>query len=232
MRASGYKTVFFDLDHTLWDFKTNSRKVLKELFTEAELHRKGLDFDEFFHVYNLINDQKWTLYRQGLLDKFRLRKERFADTLRHFGIDEKHLGDYFESQNVERSPRQTALMPGALEVLDYLFEKYQLAIITNGFTTVQQTKLKSTGLAKYFKAVITSEMAGANKPEAKIFVTALKETGTKRPEAVMIGDHIDADVAGAKNAGIDQIWYNQSGTTSDLKPTYQISNLTELMKVL
>ncbi|KFD40021.1 YjjG family noncanonical pyrimidine nucleotidase [Schleiferia thermophila] len=232
MRASGYKTVFFDLDHTLWDFKTNSQKVLKELFTEAGLHRKGLDFQEFYQVYNQVNDQKWTLYRQGRIDKFRLRKERFVDTLLHFSIDERQLGEYFESQYVERSPRQTALMPGAIEVLNYLYEKYQLAIITNGFTSVQMTKLKFTGLEKYFTTVITSEMAGANKPEAKIFVAALKQTATKRPEAVMIGDHIDADVVGAKNAGIDQIWYNQEEIVSDCKPTHQIRELTEIIDLL
>lgn len=232
MASHGYKTLFFDLDHTLWDFHTNSTVVLKEIFTETELHRKGLDFEEFYTVYNRVNDQKWALYREGKIDKYRLRKERFADTLAHFRIEEVHLGDYFEQQYVERSPRQTALMPGALDTLNYLHEKYTLAIITNGFTSVQLVKLKSSGLEKYFKEIVTSEMAGANKPEAKIFVTALKKTNTRREEAIMIGDHPEADIAGARNVGLDQVWYNPNGMKSDVKPTHEIRHLSSLISIL
>ncbi|GCD76923.1 noncanonical pyrimidine nucleotidase, YjjG family protein [Thermaurantimonas aggregans] len=232
MALRSYETLFFDLDHTLWDFHTNSTTVLKEIFTETGLHLKGLEFEEFYTVYNRVNDQKWALYREGKIDKYRLRKERFADTLAHFQIQEVHLGNYFEQQYVERSPQQTALMPGALEALNYLYEKYQLAIITNGFTSVQLVKLKSSGLDKYFKEIVTSEMAGANKPEAKIFVTALKKTQSKREETIMIGDHLEADIAGARNVGIDQIWYNPEGQKSDVKPTYEIDNLTALISLL
>ncbi|MFN3951915.1 MAG: YjjG family noncanonical pyrimidine nucleotidase [Thermaurantimonas sp.] len=232
MGHSPYKIVFFDLDHTLWDFQTNSTQVLKELFSETNLGSKGLDFDEFYSIYNQVNDHKWALYREGKIDKYRLRKERFAHTLRHFHIEEPHLGEYFESQYVERSPLKTALMPGAREVLDYLRAKYTLAIITNGFTHVQITKLKSTGLDRYFAAVVTSEMAKANKPEAKIFVTALNITRSRRSDAIMIGDHPEADIAGARNAGIDQIWYNHGNQTSNVRPTYQITNLSELTNIL
>ena len=232
MGHSKYKIVFFDLDHTLWDFQTNSALVLKELFTETNLCCKGLDFEEFYVVYNQVNDQKWALYREGKIDKYRLRKERFVDTLLHFQIEESHLGEYFESQYTERSPLKTALMPGAREVLDYLHAKYTLAIITNGFTDVQMTKLKSAGIEKYFKAVVTSEMAGANKPEARIFVSALKKTQCCRQEAVMVGDHPEADIAGARNAGIDQIWYNYGNQKAGTRPTYEITALSELTKIL
>lgn len=227
-----YRVVFFDLDHTLWDFKTNSALVLKELFFETNLSSRGLDFEEFYTVYNRINDRKWALYREGKIDKYRLRKERFADTLLHFQIKETHLGEYFESQYVERSPRQTALMPGATEILEYLFSKYTLAIITNGFTEVQMTKLKSTGLNKYFKTLVTSEMAKANKPDAKIFVTALRTAQCRRNEAIMIGDHPEADIAGARNVGIDQVWYNHGRQKADIRPTYEIYAFSELTNIL
>lgn len=232
MGCSFYKTVFFDLDHTLWDFKTNSTEVLKELFTETHLHKRGIDFDHFCMVYNQVNDNKWALYREGKIDKYQLRKERFMDTLLHFHIDESHLGEYFESQYVERSPQKTALMPGAVEVVEYLSSKYTLAIITNGFTAVQLTKLRSSGLDKYFQIVITSEMAKANKPEAKIFVTALKYTNSRRQEAIMVGDHPEADISGARNVGMDQIWYNQAGKKAGISPTYEIAQLSELLNIL
>ena len=138
-----YKDVFFDLDHTLWDFATNSKEAIAELYVRHELESRGISsFDRFHEVYIEVNNRFWTLYRLGKISKKVLRKIRFMSALQRFGIEDEELGERFSEDYLTLSPYKTALFPHAHDVLTYLQQKdYRLHIITNGFEEVQHVKL-------------------------------------------------------------------------------------------
>lgn len=225
--------VFFDLDHTLWDFKMNSRETLGELFHEMRLDSHGVqNVESFIESYERVNDIKWAQYRKGEIDKETLRKTRFRDALIHFEVDHPNLAHQMEIAYIERSPHKTNLFQGAHETLEYLREKYSLHIITNGFSEVQDVKLTKSGLKPFFETVITSEQVGVNKPDPKIFHHALHSTGAKRNQSVMVGDNLEADVRGARRAGLHSVFFNPEGQTHDDKVSAEIHNLKQLINLL
>lgn len=225
--------LFFDLDHTLWDFQSNSRETLKELFHDLELDKHGVqDLHDFIRVYEEVNDEKWAQYRAGIIDKATLRSTRFVDSLKKFEIDHPEVAHKLEVEYIKRSPHKTILFPNALSTLEDLGEKYELHIITNGFTEVQDIKLSKSGLKPFFKSVITSEHVGVNKPDPKIFLHALESAGAKRSRSVMIGDSLDADIRGARRVGMHQVYFNPHGNHHDDKISAEIRSLEELRKLL
>lgn len=194
--------VFFDLDRTLWDFETNSEATLKELFAEFALTEKlGVPDHDFIREYKRINEIFWEDYRNGVIGKEELRYARFEAAMKFFGHADRKLASDIGEAYIWRSPRKTALVDGAMEVLEYLRPKYQLHIITNGFDEVQHLKMSSTGLSPYFTHIITSESAGAKKPSPIIFEHALRLAGALPQNSLMVGDHLEADVQGAMAAG-------------------------------
>lgn len=225
--------VFFDLDHTLWDFKMNSRETLGELFHEMRLASHGVqDVEAFIESYERVNDLKWAQYRKGEIDKQTLRNTRFRDALRHFEVDHPELAHEMEIAYIDRSPHKTNLFPGAIETLGYLQEKYALHIITNGFSEVQDVKLNKSGLKPFFETVITSEQVGVNKPDPKIFLHALQSTGAKRNQSVMVGDNLEADVRGARRVGMHAVFFNPESANHDDKVSAEIFQLEQLTKLL
>lgn len=227
-----YKHIFFDLDHTLWDFHTNSSLALQHLFVQHELEaRLRVTSQVFLDTYVRVNDEMWDKYRKGNIDKSTLRKERFKQTLSHFGHNDPELGERLDTEYLEVSPHQTALIPGTIEVLEYLAPRYQLHILTNGFTEIQNIKLTKSGLKNYFRHIITSESIGVNKPHAPVFVESLKRTGATRNESLMVGDNLAADILGAKNSGIDQVYFNPGSVPHKEKVTFEIRELKELLKL-
>lgn len=225
--------LFFDLDHTLWDFQANSRETLKELYHEMELHGHGVvELDQFVRVYEEVNDEKWALYRTGAINKETLRATRFADSLKRFQVDHPELAKEMEVEYINRSPHKTHLFPGALEVLADFQDRYELHIITNGFSEVQDVKMEKSGLKPYFKSVITSEAVGANKPDPKIFLHALKSTEAKRNQSVMIGDNLEADIRGARRVGMHQVFFNPHGDKHTDVVSHEIRQLSDLQKIL
>lgn len=203
------KHIFFDLDKTLWDFESNSRSALAELFEHHQLSARGIhDFDSFFQVYSQINDQCWELYRKNLINKEYLRHQRFFLTLKKFGVESRPLAKAIGKDYVAISPTKTALVSGAKEVLDHLHGRYPMHIITNGFEEVQHLKLKNTGIDHYFQQVITSERAGRRKPDPAIFQFAMKKTGATPENSLMIGDDLEIDILGARSNRWQTIWYN------------------------
>ena len=205
-----FKHLFFDLDRTLWDFEKNSYEELTLIYDRNNLHQRGISLkEEFIKVYKGINDECWNLYRNNQMSKEVLRSERFNRTLFYFGITDHLLSEEIGNQYVENSPNRTALIDGTIELLDYLNEKYQMHIITNGFEEVQFKKLKNSGLINYFNKVITSEAAGFKKPNPIIFEYALKKASAKVSESVMIGDDLLADITGGIDAGIECIYFNK-----------------------
>ncbi|MFT3886333.1 MAG: YjjG family noncanonical pyrimidine nucleotidase [Flavobacteriales bacterium] len=222
-----YRHVFFDLDHTLWDFHTNSRAVLAELHAEFGLLERGIAHDEFLQTYEEVNEGLWERYEAGRLDKQVLRVLRFRNTLLRFGMKDDRLASAIGSLYLERTPRRTALNPGALALLCELHGRVGLHIITNGFDATQRTKMMGSGIGHFFGVVLTSEGAGMRKPDPRIFHLALKRAGALAGESLMVGDNAVADIRGAREAGIDQAHYAPVGA-GDAEATYRIAHFDEL----
>jgi YjjG family noncanonical pyrimidine nucleotidase len=228
-----YKCVFFDLDHTLWDYETNSGEALEELYDRYGLKRLGaVSKQEFLATFSRINAALWELYDLGKIHRDVLRTDRFHQVLLAAGIDNREMSLKFSEDYLAESPRKGGLMPGSLEVLDYLVKKYPLYIITNGFDEIQSTKMESSGITPYFKKVFTSEKVGHKKPSREIFDHALTVDGHHPQEAIMIGDNLITDIQGARNAEIDHVFFNPNRVQHQQSVTYEINTLPELLNIL
>lgn len=228
-----YRHLFFDLDHTLWDFEANARVTLFELYQNMQLEKRGInDFDLFHKNYLAHNENLWARYRNGFIKQEELRVKRMWLALLDFKIADELLAKEMSIRFLDLLPTRTILFPYTMEILQYLTnKKYELHLITNGFEKTQHSKLRYSGLDKYFKEVITSEGSSSLKPNKEIFDFAFKRTGAKPTESIMLGDSIDVDIIGAMKAGIDQVFINHLNITIDIKPTYVVSSLKELEEI-
>ena len=225
--------VFFDLDRTLWDFETNSYEELTNLYHAHSLHQLGISLSkEFKKVYKKINENCWEKYRLNQLSKKELRSERFLLTLEYFGIVNQKLAEKIGDDYVSNSPYRTKLIPFTNELLNALNNRFKLHIITNGFEEVQHIKLRESGLTHFFDHIITSEMAGAKKPNPKIFEYALNKTNAVIENSVMIGDDINTDISGALNVNMKAIYYNPNQKKHNLSIWREVENLKEIKKIL
>ncbi|WP_205504639.1 YjjG family noncanonical pyrimidine nucleotidase [Rufibacter psychrotolerans] len=228
-----YRHLFFDLDHTLWDFEKNSAETLYHLYDHYKLGELGnFSRDSFYRKYSFVNQRLWDLYHKGKITQQQLRENRFVKCLTGLGMAAEAVPVGISEDFTSICPTKTAVFPFTHEVLAYLREKYVLHIITNGFKDVQYIKLKSSKLDVYFSEIITSECANCTKPDRKIFLHALERAGVTAQESLMIGDSLDADILGAMNAGIDQVLFNPERKRPRLKPTYEIHCLSELKTFL
>jgi putative hydrolase of the HAD superfamily len=228
-----YKHLFFDLDHTLWDFEANCRQTLQELYHELQLKERGVtDFDLFFRHYTIHNDKLWDRYRNGYIKVDELRWKRMWLTLLDFKIGDEPLARRMDVLFLDALPTRTILFPHTVEILRYLTGKdYQLHLITNGFEKTQLSKLENSGIGGYFKEVITSEVSNSLKPHKEIFDYAFRKTGASPAESIMLGDSIEADIQGAINAGIDQVYINHLNREPPMRPTYTVYSLKELENI-
>lgn len=228
-----YKHLFFDLDHTIWDFETNAKEVLFELYGMNGLAARGIqDFDHFFERYSYHNNRLWDRYTKGFIKQEELRWKRMWFTLLDFKIGDELLSRLMAAQFLERLPFKKNLFPYTAEILQYLKDKgYKLHLITNGFESIQHNKLRSSNLRDYFEEVITSEASNSLKPHPEIFAYALAKTHAAREESIMIGDNLDADIQGAINAGMDTIFVNHLNVEPYIKATYTIHHLKELEEI-
>lgn len=229
-----YKHLFFDLDHTLWDFDANARTTMEQLHINFNLPEKGVHDFELFHKNYLVHNEKlWAQYRMGEIKQEELRLKRMWFSLLDFHIDDKELAMQMNELFLQLLPTRTILFPDTIDVLQYLQKKgYQTHLITNGFEETQHAKLKSSGLAPFFKIVVTSEGSNSLKPQKEIFDYALLKAGAKPNESLMIGDALEVDVAGALNAGIDAVHVNYNRTEQNIQPTYTVYHLKELKEFL
>lgn len=227
---AAYKHLFFDLDHTLWDFETNARETLAELHVINELEAKGVnDFNLFFERYSFHNDRLWDRYTKGFIKQDELRWKRMWFTLLDFKIGNEVLSKAMSVQFLDRLPYRKNLFPYTVEILDYLRNKgYRMHLITNGFEEVQLCKLSSSNLTQYFEEIITSEKSNSLKPHKQIFDYALNKTGAEVAESIMLGDNLDADIQGAINAGMDTVFVNHLKVQPHVIPTYTVQHLKEL----
>lgn len=229
-----YKHLFFDLDHTLWDFDENARITMQQLHVDFNLPEKGIhDFDRFHQTYLAHNERLWAEYRNGRIRQDELRLKRMWLCLLDFDVDDEELAMQMNELFLQLLPSRNLLFPDTIAVLRYLEEKgYGLHLITNGFEEVQHNKLKNSGLSPFFNVVVTSECSNSLKPQKEIFEYALQKTGATVEESLMIGDALDVDVAGALNIGMDAVHVNYHRKEQDIQPTYTIYHLKELKAFL
>lgn len=233
MRNRQYKHIFFDLDHTLWDFEKNSAEALQELYLRHKLADVcSFLADDFVKKFHEVNDYLWSLYSAGKLDSEQLRNERFGLIFTQLGAKADLVPATLAAEYLQLCPTKPHVFPYTFEILAYLKANYVLHIITNGFDDVQAIKMKSASLTDYFIEIITSDVSGYKKPHRKIFEFALEKTGAKAEECIMIGDNLDADIVGARNAGIDHIFFNSKQITHNEPVTYEITCLSELRNIL
>jgi len=227
-----YKHIFFDLDHTLWDFEKNCAETLLELYDRHSLHKHRFDAEQFVNAYQDINRVLWKDLHAGKLDKYYIRQWRFILTFKQLGLHEEDVPANLEEQFLQLCPAKSNVVPHAHEVLEYLKGKYTLHVITNGFYDIQQIKLSAARLGGYFNEIINSESCGHMKPDRRIFEFSLNKAKAKPEECIMIGDDLDADVIGARNAGIDQVFFNPKHEPHAERVSYEISSLRELLEIL
>jgi YjjG family noncanonical pyrimidine nucleotidase len=228
-----YKVIFFDLDHTLWDYETNSCETLQELFDTYNLSTVGvLDCQTFQQQFKKVNTELWELYDRGLITSEIIRKERFKKILGHFKIENEQLCEKLSVDYLYACPKKAGLIPYALETLEYLSENYAMTVVTNGFEEIQNLKLAAGNLQKYFDHIVTSQRAGAKKPSRQIFEYAMNAHHVKSHEVAMIGDNLITDIGGALNASIDTIYFNPEKIVHDVEVKHEISCLSELQTIL
>ena len=200
------KHIFFDLDHTLWDFDKNSGLTFEKIFKTNNI---DIDLNNFLQVYEPINFEYWKLYREEKVTKSALRYGRLKKSFEGIGVSvEDDLINLLSNAYIDELTSFNHVFEGTYEILGYLKERYQLHIITNGFEEAQEKKLVSSKIKKYFNTITNSEMVGVKKPNPKIFNFALELAKANANESIMIGDNIEADIEGAHNIGMDTIHFD------------------------
>ena len=228
-----YQHVFFDLDHTLWDYDTNAVAALHELYDHYRFaHISHFDKDSFVHHFFEVNNELWSLYNRHQLQREEIRERRFATVFERLKVKIDIPPQQFDFEYVELCPTKEAVFEGAHDILDYLKGRYKLHIITNGFDDVQTIKMKSAKLDHYFDVIVTSENSKSRKPAAAIFHNALERSGARLEESLMIGDNLESDIQGARDFGMDHVWFNPAKMKSDFPPTYEIQTLNQLRNLL
>jgi putative hydrolase of the HAD superfamily len=217
----------------LWDFDANAKESLIEIYALFALEQKGVvPFEDFYKLYKIHNEILWDRYHKGFITGEELKWKRMWRTLLEFKIGDEALAREMSEKFLEILPTKKLLFPHTIEVLDYLAEKnYQLHLITNGFENTQWKKLNNSGLNIYFTHVVTSESSNSIKPQKEIFDYALNKAGAQLHQSIMLGDNLEADIQGAINAGMDNIFVNHLHTTTTLHPTYTITDLSELKAI-
>ncbi|MDR1004884.1 MAG: YjjG family noncanonical pyrimidine nucleotidase [Prevotellaceae bacterium] len=234
-----YQTLFFDLDDTLWAFSQNTCETFEEMYHKYGYDRYFESFPHFYDLYEAHNYYLWQDYGAGIISKEALNHQRFLYPLLEVGAgnSEAHaeeLARDFADDFFAVITTKSGLMPYAREVLEYLAPRYHLYILSNGFKELQRRKMQSAGIEHYFKKIILSDDVGYLKPHPEIFRQALAIADTDAEAALMIGDNWENDIAGAYNAGIDQVFYNHTLRTGmrQFQSTYLITDLRELMQIL
>lgn len=223
------KHLFFDLDHTLWDFDKNSAFAFETIFKERNFE---ISLDDFLKIYIPRNQHYWKLYQVNQISHEDLRYFRLKDVFDalKFEISDAII-DQISDDYINYLPEHNHLFDGAIEILDYLKPNYKLHIITNGFASVQSKKLNNSNIVHYFDTITNSEMAGVKKPHPTIFDFALSLANASKEESIMIGDSYEADIIGAQEAGIEAIFFNEQNIQVE-NAAFQVKHLLELKNIL
>lgn len=230
---SRYTTLFIDLDDTLFDFRQASRMSFHETYDLLGYERFFESFEHFLQIYEPRNRELWVLYGKGEIDKATLNRLRYSYPLEAVGHPDEELAARFCTEALSRIPHKNVLIPGAIELMEYLHPRYEMFILSNGFQELQSQKMATTGLSKYFKRLILSDEIGINKPNPELFHYALQVSGARKESCIMIGDMFETDIVGAANIGLDQIFVNITGAKGlAFEPTYEVNNLLQIKDIL
>lgn len=231
--AQRYKTLFIDLDDTIYDFSAASKEAFNETYELLQYERFFNSFEHYMDIYSPHNLMLWGMYGEGKITKEELNRRRYSYPLEVVGVHDQELADTFCREALGRIPTKGPLMPGAIELLEYLRPKYDMYILSNGFKELQSRKMRTAGIDGYFDALILSEDIGVNKPDRRLFEHALKITGSRLEESIMIGDMFETDITGAANIGMEQIYYNPKGKKGHpFVPTYEVTHLLQIKEIL
>jgi putative hydrolase of the HAD superfamily len=223
------KHLFFDLDHTLWDFDKNSAFAFDAIFKERGI---AISLPDFLNIYIPRNQHYWKLYQVNQISHEELRYFRLKDVFDalQFEVSDAIIHQISEDY-INYLPEYNHLFDGAIEILDYLKTNYKLHIITNGFASVQTKKLTNSNIGHYFDTITNSEMAGVKKPHPTIFDFALSLANASKKESLMIGDSYEADIVGAQEAGIEAVFFNEQNIEVE-NQVLQIKHLLDLKNIL
>ncbi|MCB4807732.1 YjjG family noncanonical pyrimidine nucleotidase [Tamlana sp. 62-3] len=229
MKLKGITDVFFDLDHTLWDFDKNSALTFQKIFKTNQI---TVSFDAFITEYVPINEHYWKLFREGKVEKEALRFGRLNDAFKavNYSVEAKTIYKLSEDYITYLSSFNY-LFENTFEILKYLQTHYTLHIITNGFDKVQQKKLVNSNIHNFFKTVTNSETVGVKKPDPKIFNYAMQIANCNGQQSVMIGDNFEADILGAQAVGMEAIYFNKADI-NQRNNLNRVNNLIELKQFL
>ena len=228
-----YKNLFIDLDDTIYDFSGASRESFRETYDLLHYERYFDSFEHYLSLYEPYNLELWRIYGEGKITKEELNRRRYSHPLECVGVNDQQLADTFCREALGRIPTKGPLMPGAMEILEYLRPKYNMYILSNGFKELQSRKMRTAGIDGYFDALILSEDIGVNKPNRELYEYALAKTGSKLSESLMIGDMFDTDIVGAANIGMEQMYYNPKEKKGHaFTPTYEVTHLLQIKEIL
>lgn len=233
MQEMRYTDIFLDLDDTLIDTAENTRVTVSEIYEDYNLGNYFPSFDDFYTIYYANVSRLWELYSHGRISKKTLQRERFVGALSMVEEISEEQALAINDDFIARVMEKGILIEGAKDLLDYLYPKYKIHILSNGFTEMQYKKMDSAGLSSYFDKIILSDKVGINKPHPDIFTYALDEVQKDKKEVIMIGDNVVNDIQGAYNCEIDQIWFNPEDLSpGNIKPTYTVKKLDEIKNIL
>lgn len=231
-----YKDIFLDFDDTLYDTHGNADIALNELYEDFDLHKHFDNIEAFRTPYWQTNVELWKQYAAGEIDRATLIIERFRRPL-SLGHGLENASEEYCLKVSDRFLDLCAIKPGVIdgahEVMQYLMSRgYGLHMCSNGFHEVQYRKLKACGMNNYFDTIVLSEDAGANKPLKRYFDYAFSTTGASPQHTIMIGDNFQADIIGAKGAGMDVMWFNPHHNKATETVNYEIHCLRDILQIL
>ena len=229
MKFKTITDIFFDLDHTLWDFDRNSRYAFERVFLT---HKLEVEIEEFLKHYEPINHRYWKLFRENSISQEELRRGRLLETFSLIKIDVSHDKiDALTKSYIQELPGDNHLFDGAIEILEHLQKRYRLHIITNGFKEVQLLKIKNSKLDSYFSTITTSDETGVKKPHPEIFYNAINKAKAAPEKSLMIGDSFEADIEGAQKVGMKTMFFNHRNEKMT-SPSVCIKQLNEIKNYL
>ena len=208
-RFDDIRTIFVDLDDTIWDFTANSKVALKAVYERYQLDNQ-CSYDIFIKEYLLINEQLWSLYHHGKIEKDFLKRERFRASFERCGIICEYP-ERFDYDYLETIVTLKKVVAGAPKLLQHLKKRGSVNVLSNGFANLQFRKLQSAGLDRYIDLMVLSDDIGVTKPDKQLFDYALEKAKANAETTLMIGDNYDADILGAYNAGWKTIFFNRRG---------------------
>ena len=228
-----YKSLFIDLDDTVYDFSAASHESFKESYDLLHYERYFNSFEQYMEIYEPYNLELWRIYGEGKITKAELNRRRYLHPLETVGVNDPQLAEEFSRNALGLIPTKDKLIDGAIELLEYLRPKYSMYILSNGFKELQSHKMRTAGIDRYFDGLILSEDIGVNKPNRELYDYALQKSGSTVEESIMIGDMFDTDIAGAANIGMDQIYFNPKGKKGHpFAPTHEVTHLLQIKDIL